>query len=84
MQNTSNCIPAMCVLSCAGTAAQRAPGVLLPVCSCVEVLGLSMDREGTRRLLRLALKAAAAQHMWQVGDKCGRWQHHARKRLQLA
>lgn len=55
-----------CVLTGAGTVAQRAPGVLLPVCSCVEVLGLSMDRDGTRRLLKLALKAATTPHTWQV------------------
>lgn len=57
-----------CVLAGAGTVAQRAPGVLLPVCSCVEVLGLSMDRDGTRRLLKLALKAATAPQSWQVSS----------------
>lgn len=51
----------------AGTVVQRAPGVLLPVCSCVEVLGLSMDKEGTRRLIKVALKAAASRYAWQVG-----------------
>lgn len=57
-----------CVLGDAGTVAQRAPGVLLPVCSCVEVLGLSLDRDGTRRLLKLALKAATTPHTWQVSS----------------
>jgi hypothetical protein len=53
---------------CAGSVAQRAPGVLQPVCSCVEVLGLSMDKEGTCRLLKLALKAAMTPHSWQASN----------------
>lgn len=57
-----SCVP------CAGTVAQRAPGVFLPVCSCVEVLGLSMDKEGTRRLLKQACKAAMVHNTWQVCD----------------
>lgn len=62
----------MCTAWSAGSVAQRAPGVLLPVCSCVEVLGLSMDKEGTQRLLKLALKAAVTPHMWQVSKRKSR------------
>lgn len=56
----------MCGNMSSGTVAQSAPGVLLPVCSCVEVLGLSLDKDSTRRLIKLALKAATVQHSWQV------------------
>lgn len=53
-----------------GSVAQRAPGVLLPVCTCVEVLGLGLDQESTGRLLAQCLKAAATKEPWQVCCTC--------------
>lgn len=61
------CLSLMLQLMVQSGAAQRAAGVLLPVCTCVEVLGLGMDRESTKRLLGLCLKAATTnKEPWQV------------------
>jgi hypothetical protein len=61
------CLALMLQLMGHSSSAQRAPGVLLPVCACVEVLGLGLDKECTSRLLSLCLKAAVVKEPWQVG-----------------
>jgi hypothetical protein len=45
---------------------QRVPGVLLPVCTCLDVLGANAGKDCIKRVLLLCLKGAVAKDVWQV------------------
>ncbi|WIA09197.1 hypothetical protein OEZ85_008607 [Tetradesmus obliquus] len=49
-----------------GTLAQRVPGVLLPLCTCLDVLGAGAGKDCIKRVLLLCLKGAVAKDVWQV------------------
>lgn len=49
-----------------GSLVLKVPGVLDPVCVCLEALGGSIGQKVPKRLLQLCQKAAATKENWQV------------------
>jgi hypothetical protein len=58
--------PGCCACHAAGTLVQCVPGVLLPVCTCLDVLGAGAGKDCITRVLLLCLKGAVAKDVWQV------------------
>lgn len=54
------------LLCMVGGVAQRVPGALLPVCTCLDVLGARVDRDCSKRLLQMCMKGASVKETWQV------------------